>query len=148
MTMADTMLMLDRLREGGMPDAQARSIAGEFSRIITEVVATKADLRELRTELKGDIAQVRAELRSEIAQVRNEIAEVKGEVAQVRNEVAQVRGEVARLETRIAELSNEIAELRNSLADYKVGSSRWMLGIIAAIAIGFAGIIVALVVAG
>ena len=169
MTMADTLLMLDRFREGGMPETQARSVAGEISRIITDVVATKADLRELRTELKSDIAQVRAELQGEIARVRNEIAEVKGEVAQVRGEVAQVRGEVARLESRMAEIATEIADLKtevtseiadlkvgiasevaglkNVLSDFKVSSTRWTLGTVAAIALGFAGIIVAIVLA-
>ena len=48
-----------------------------------EQVATKADLADLRTELKTDVAQVRTE------------------VAQVRTEVAQVRTDLSKLETRL-----------------------------------------------
>ena len=78
MTLDYTLQMLDRLRQGGFPETQARSVAVEISRI-TEILATKADLEELRTELKGDIIQV-----------RNEVAEVKGEIAQLRGEVARL----------------------------------------------------------
>jgi len=84
-------------------------------------------LYEVRNELKADIIQVR------------------GEVVQVRDEVAQVRGDVARLESRVADLANEIAGLRNIMADSKVSNAKWAIGITATIALGFAGIIVALV---
>jgi len=69
--------------------------------------ATKGDVRELRTELKNDVALVRkdievlrTELKSDVAQVRTEIdvlrTELKNDIAQVRtelkNDIAQVHG--------------------------------------------------------
>ena len=131
----DTLAIQRRLREAGIDDQQAGAITREIADAVSGEVATRQDLRELRNELQ-----------SEINQVRGEVAEVRGEVAQLRGEVAQVRGEIARLEGRVADLANEIAGLRNIMADSKVSNARWAIGLTATIALGFVGIIVALVV--
>ena len=68
----DTLRMQRRLREVGFPDEQADVITEEIAALVTGELATKADLRELRTEM-----------RDEFAEVRGEIAEVKGEIAEV-----------------------------------------------------------------
>ncbi|KIH80565.1 hypothetical protein UCMB321_5694 [Pseudomonas batumici] len=49
---------------------------------MTSVLATKADLTALRTELKADITTVHTELKADIATLR---ADLKTEISEVRN---------------------------------------------------------------
>ena len=114
----DTLAIQRRLRDAGLNDQLADAITREIADSITDEIANKPDL--------SDLQEVRNELKADIIQVREA---------------------VARLESRMAELANEIAELRNTLSDYKVGSSRWTLATVVAIAVGFAGVIVALALA-
>jgi hypothetical protein len=46
--------------------------------------ATKADLAELRSELKGDITGLRSELKGDMAELRSEL---KGDMAELRSEL-------------------------------------------------------------
>lgn len=169
----DTLAMQLRLRAAGLNDLLSGAVTKEIDYAITTVAVTKEDLQEVRNELKaaitqlrGEVQEIRNELKAEITQIRGEvqavrnelyavrnelkaeIAQLRGEVQEVRNEILAVRNElkadINRLESRITELANEIAGFKNSLADYKVSSSRWMLGITVTIALGFAAIVVAL----
>lgn len=127
----DTMAIQGRLHHAGLENTLAGAVTREMADAIAQELASKPDL----TDLQG--------LRNELYEVRNEL---KAEIIQVRGEVVQVRGEVTRLESRVADLANEIAGLRNIMADSKVSNARWAIGITATIALGFAGVIVALVV--
>ena len=120
-----------RLHGAGCENQLAGAISKEMADAIAAELANKPDL----TDLQG--------LRNELYEVRNEL---KAEIIQVRGEVVQVRGEVTRLESRVADLANEIAGLRNIMADSKVSNAKWAIGLTATIALGFAGVIVALVV--
>ena len=74
-------------------EAARRALGDEEAETLMELVpagfepATRSDLIELRTELKGDIAELRAELKGDIAEVRREMAELrtelKGDIARV-----------------------------------------------------------------
>ena len=127
----DTVGIQDRLHQAGCENILAGAITREMADAIAQELASKPDLTDLQT------------LRNELYEVRNEL---KADIIQVQGEVVQVRGDVARLESRVAELANEIAGLRNIMADSKVSNARWAIGITATIALGFAGVIVALVV--
>lgn len=52
----DASRMQRRLREVGFPDEQADAIAEELANIVTGELATKVDLRELRTEMLDKFA--------------------------------------------------------------------------------------------
>lgn len=95
----------DRLKRGGFTDEQARASAEALSDALSEAVATKSDIAELRTEVKGEIA----ELRGEIAEFKSEFnafkAEVKAEFATIR---AEAKAETATLRTEIAASKNDI----------------------------------------
>ena len=136
----DTLAMQRRLRDAGLTDQLASAIIRELADAVADEIATKPDLTDLQA-LRNELYAVRNELKADITQVRDEVAQVRGEVAQVRGEVAQVRGEVAQLRT-------EIARLESRMSDSRVSSARWSIATIATIALGFAGIIVALVLAG
>ena len=138
----DTLRMQRRLREAGFPDEQADILTEEIANIVTGELATKADLRELRTEMMSKFAEVRGE----IAEVRGEIAEVRGEIAEVRGEIAEVRGEIAEVRGEIAEVKAEVAKLTNSIADFKTGIVKWVVGLVAAMLLGGAGMTIAVVV--
>ena len=53
----DTLRMQRRLREVGFPDEQADVITEEIANLVTGELATKADLRELRTEMHDEFAE-------------------------------------------------------------------------------------------
>ncbi len=58
----DTLATAHALKEAGFEDAQATAIVDALRHAVTEKVATKADLNELRAELKTDNAEARADL--------------------------------------------------------------------------------------
>lgn len=65
----------------------------------------RADMGEMRAELKSDIANLRAELRSDIASLR---ADVAGDFIDVRREIGTVR----------KELGEQIVGLRRAVVEY------------------------------
>ena len=58
----DTLEAADALARAGLPEPQAKAIAATMRKAVSEGVATKSDVAELRAELKGEIAAVKAEL--------------------------------------------------------------------------------------
>ena len=60
--MTDRLDLTNAFEAAGIERKAAEHLAAEIFDAIRENVATKADLSELRAELKGDIAAVRAEL--------------------------------------------------------------------------------------
>ena len=125
------MAIQGRLHGAGCENRLAGAITREMADAIAQELAGKPDLTDLQ------------ELRNELYEVRNEL---KADIIEVRGEVVQARSDVARLESRVADLADEIAGLRNIMADSKVSNARWAIGLSATIALGFAGVIVALVV--
>ena len=131
----DTLQMRRRMREAGFPEEQADAVTEGIANIVAGELATKEDLRELRTEMLDKFAEVKGE----IAEVKGEIAEVKGEIAEVKGEIAEVKGE-------IAEVKNTVADLRVSIADFKTGLAKWVIGLVAAMLLGGTGMTVAVVI--
>ena len=121
MMLLDTLQMRRRMREAGFPEEQADAVTEGIANIVAGELVTKEDLRELRTEMLDKFAEVRGE----IAEVRGEIAEVKGEIAEVKNTVA---------------------DLKVSIADFKTSIVKWVVGLVAAMLLGFAGMTVAVMV--
>ncbi len=58
----DTLEAAEALTRTGLPEPQAKAIAITVRKAVSEGVATKGDIAELRAELKGDIGAVKAEL--------------------------------------------------------------------------------------
>ena len=67
-----------------------------------EHVATKADIANLRAELKGDIADLRTELKGDIASVKDEL---KGDIFSVKDEL---KSDFTRLENSSISFQSEI----------------------------------------
>ena len=58
-----------------------------------EHLATKADLAEVRTDLKSDVAEVRTDLKSDVAGVRTDLADNR---ADFKSDIATAQGETTR----------------------------------------------------
>jgi predicted nucleic acid-binding Zn-ribbon protein len=87
-----------------MADPDLRLLGERIERI-------QAELRDLRG-VRAEIAQLRAELRGEIADVRGDLSELRGdvrtEIAGVRNEMAEMRSEARRFEVSVAERFDQL----------------------------------------
>lgn len=121
MMLLDTLQMRRRMREAGFPEEQADAVTEGIANIVAGELATKEDLRELRSEML------------------DRFAEVKGEIAEVRGEIAEVKGEIAKVESAVA-------DLKINMADFKTGIIRWMVGLVVAMLLGGAGMTIAVVV--
>jgi len=58
----DTLATANALKEAGFEETQAVTIVDALRHAVTEEVATKANLGELRAELKTDLGELRADL--------------------------------------------------------------------------------------
>src|SRR3954454_23256808 len=66
----DTLSYARRLKQAGLPEAQAEAIADATRELVVQDVATKADLAAMR----ADLAAVRGELKADIAALRSDMA--------------------------------------------------------------------------
>ncbi len=87
----DTRDAAEDLEAAGFESKQAKAIVLVVDKSLTGGVATKADLAEVKAELKADIAEVRTELTEVKAELKADIAEVKADTALVRTELAEVK---------------------------------------------------------
>ena len=55
----DTLKFSTQLREGGFTQQQAETLTSSLQEALSATVATKADLNEVKTELKADIVTLR-----------------------------------------------------------------------------------------
>ena len=69
----DTLSLAKELRAADFALPQAEAIAAAIGRSVTETTATKADLNQLGSELRLEIAQLGGELRTEIAKLDTKI---------------------------------------------------------------------------
>ena len=79
-----------------------------FNDLRADIAELRAEIADVRTELKADIAALRTELKADIADVRTEIADVrtelKADIADVRTEVADLREDLNETDTRLTVL--------------------------------------------
>ena len=104
-TSFDTMEAAEALTRAGLPEPQAKAIAITVRKAVSEGVATKSDVGELRTELKGDIGELRAELKGDIGELRTElkgdIGELKGDIGELKGDIGELRGEVGAVKAEL-----------------------------------------------
>ena len=63
----DTHKFVTDLSKAGMSTEQAEVLANHYASLLNDRIATKDDLRQLRTELSGEIGTLRTELRGDMA---------------------------------------------------------------------------------
>ena len=123
----DTLGAARAMEAAGVERRQAEGIAMTMRDAVTLGAATKADVGDVKTELKEDIADVRRE----VAAVK---AELKEDIADVRREVGDVK----------TELKEDIAGLRTELKADMANLEIRLMKVILAVAGGQAALIVAL----
>ena len=147
--MIDTLGYAEALEQSGFTSEQAKGAAKALNNTVGEELATKADLAQLGSELRAEIAETRTELsaelhteinkvRSEIAETRTELsAELHTEINKVRTEIAETRAELrAELNTEINKVRTEIAETRAEIAGLRAEAKgdiklvHWTLGVV------------------
>ena len=99
----DTLKASDNLKAAGIEAKQAEAIVHTMAGAFEDAVATKADLVEVKSELKQDIASVRSELAEVKAEMKSmaskdDVAAVKAELKQ---DIAAVKGDIKLLKWMI-----------------------------------------------
>ena len=124
------------IMEGAFKQAQAEAIIKTVKASRDAVITAEQLYDIIRKEqanlaTKADVAEVRSEMKTEIAEVKTEIAEVKTEISEVKTEIAEVRTEV---KTEIAEVKievkTEIAKVRTEMSEMKVDIIKWVVGLL------------------
>jgi multidrug efflux pump subunit AcrA (membrane-fusion protein) len=114
----DTHSSVKTLTAAGMPEGQAEAITELFKAsrdADLNVLATKADLAQLRADLQQQIAELRADLQQQIAEVRSDLQQ---QITAVRSDPQQ----------QIAALRGDI---QRDIAETKADILKWMFGMIA-----------------
>ncbi len=105
----DTLEFVKRLRAANFSEAQAEAMVEAIAAVVTEQLATKGDIAELRLEieavkreLKGDIDAVKRELKAEIDAVRRDLGAEIGTIRRdLGTEIDAVRREIKDTEYRL-----------------------------------------------
>ena len=135
----DTLHAAKALTAAGFEAEQAEAITDTIRDAFTESVATKADIAELKAELKADIAELKADMAELKAELKADMAELE---TRLTTDMAGLKVDMASLETRLttdmAGLKVDMASLETRMAErfealYK---QLWLgaLGIVTAIA--------------
>ena len=103
--MFDTYTAINELKEAGFEEKQAAAMLAIFDNSLLGTLATKADLTEVKSELKTDIAN----LKTDLAQVKTDLADTRSEL---KGDIATLRAEMTTLR---AEVKADIANLRATL---------------------------------
>ncbi|MDE2849513.1 MAG: hypothetical protein OXP74_02720 [Acidobacteriota bacterium] len=101
----DTLAAVRNLEKAGMGTSQAEAVTETIRVAVFQGVASKEDIAELRSatqaELKAEIGELRAEMKAEIAALRAEIgglrAEMKAETGDLRTGLEALRAEVEKV---------------------------------------------------
>jgi len=125
----NTYELIKTLEGAGMSEEQAEAITTGILRAHEVAgLATKADLRELQAQNKADLQEMRAEMREEMAALRTDLQELRAETkADVQGVKADMREMELRIDKKLVEMKGESMLVR------------WMLGLIMA---GIAGLII------
>lgn len=94
----DTLEFVKRLKAANFSEAQAEAMAEAIAAVVTDQLATKADLQELRRELASDINELRRYIDAGLETVRRDLeAQIEG----VRRDMAELRREIKESEYRV-----------------------------------------------
>lgn len=102
---------INNLKQEAIKDIRSNIATNDFVR---------AEIAELRSELKQDIAELRSELKQDIAELREE---VHAELSKMDSKIMQFRAELKQ------DNANLKAELKDDIAKSKVDIIKWVFGL-------------------
>ena len=139
MVLFDTLRASQRLQQAGFEAPKADAIVTTFAEDISERIATRDDIDEVR----GEIEQLRIATQRDIEQLRTDMErgfnEVRGEIEQLRTatqrDIEQLRADLIQgdAQTR-SELRAEMREMEARLIRWIVGTALAAVGVGAALA--------------
>jgi hypothetical protein len=107
----DSLGYAKRLRDVGVPQAQAEAHAEAARDFIMAELVTKSDLLATKHDLQATMGELRVELHNTTAELRNSLAEVRTEL---RNSVAELR---ANMETQSLRLTVRLGARDRGVGD-------------------------------
>lgn len=120
---------INNLKELAIKDIKSEIATNDFVR---------AEIAELKTELKQDMAYLRAEFKQDIVNLRNEMLDIGAELKQdIANLIETLNIEISRLDNKITQFRAELrqdnanlrAELKDEIAKSKVDIIKWIVGL-------------------
>ena len=88
---------------------------------VYEHLATKADIADLRAEMKSGIADLRTEMKSDLGRVESQNADLRTEMkAGIGDLRAEMKADIGRLESQTANLRAEIYRINATLIRWLV----------------------------
>jgi Protein of unknown function (DUF1640) len=90
----DTLAYTQKLRSTGVTPDQAEGHAEALKAALAETVATRADLKDVETTLKADIAAVRTDLQTTEAALKTDSLALRHEIELVRRDVQAVESRI------------------------------------------------------
>ncbi len=123
----DTLARAKKLETLGFDRTKAEGLVQMVKQSIDEEVAKKADLRELRADLKSDVSEVRLEIGQVKSELKQDIAdlrtELKQDIFEVRLEIVQVKSElkqdIADMKIDIGTMKGEIGAMKGEIGEMK-----------------------------
>jgi protoporphyrinogen oxidase len=112
----DTLEFVKRLKAANFSEAQAEAMAEAIAAVVTDQLATKADLQDLRRELGSDINELRRQLEAGLEAGRRDLEAVR------RNLETQIETLRRDLEAQNEAVRRDVAELRREIkeSEYRV----------------------------
>jgi septal ring factor EnvC (AmiA/AmiB activator) len=112
----DTLTYARRLKQAGVPEAQAEAMADATRELVVQDFATKGDIAAVKTDLaavKTDLAAVKTDL----AVVKTDLAVVKTDLAVVKTDLAVVKTDLAAMarKTDLAALDQRLTAAMDTL---------------------------------
>ena len=89
----DTQRVVDRLREGGWNEEQARALC-DVLREIMRGVATSSEIERIESSLRADMKRVEASLQSDMKRVESKVEQVE---SSFRSDMRSLEGQMASL---------------------------------------------------
>jgi chromosome segregation ATPase len=107
----DTLARTKKLEALGFDRPRAEGLVQMVKESIDEEVAKKADLLELKGELKLDIA----DMKGDIADMKVNIADMKIEIGDMKIEIGGMKGEIGGMKGEIGEIKGELVKIRSEI---------------------------------
>ena len=122
----DTLEFVKRLRAANFSEAQAEAMVEAIAAVVTEQLATKADLQDLRRDLMAEMNDLRRHIDAGLEAARQEARsqqenlrrDLEGQIEALRRDLeGQIEALRRDLEGQIEALRRDVAELRRELKE-------------------------------
>ncbi len=119
----DTLKLARRLESAGFTRAQADGTAEALADSLSNEIATKGDIAELRADVKTDIAALRATMESRFAGIDTRFASMEGKLGAMEGKFGAMEGKFGAMEGKFGAMEGRFGAI-----DSKFGAIEGKLG--------------------